>query len=256
MKITTLLFFLSLYQLCGAQVPDLTNWKIDTLPTGDRIYTANHSPDNWIFSKSGEKWEVVKNDFKRENGDSLPFPPDFIAKNLKEIRGNRYVKKTADGFLVGLNKGEFGGGLYFIKPDGLDGYEIARYLNIRTIFEYKSKYFAIEGLAHLGSERGQILEIFKSDTVWKYTSLTHLIEAPALITDYNNEKVIVTSQYLLKFGSEFTVSEILKSPLYWGVLYPSSILINNADIYLAMRKGVLKIKAFDTNPAYEWYTPK
>ena len=256
MKIKALIFFLTLCNLCLAQVPDLTNWIIDTLPTDDRIYPANNSNDNWIFSKSGDKWEIVRNSFKREKGDSFPFSPDFIDRNLKEIKGNRFVKKTSDGYLVGLNKGEFGGGLYFIKPDGLNGYEMAGYLNIHNIFEYNSKYFAIEGLAHLGGQRGQIIEIFKVDTVWKYKSLTSLVEAPALITDYNNEKIIVTSQYILKFSKDFKVSEILKSPFYWGMLYPSSILIDKSDIYLAMRKGVLKIKTFDKQPEYEWYTPK
>jgi len=256
MKIKILIFFLTLYNFSEAQVPDLTNWKLDTIPTGDRIYPANHSQDNWIFFKSGDKWEVVRNSFKREKGDSFPFSAEFIDKNLKEIKGNRFVKKTSDGYLVGLNKGEFGGGLYFIKPDGLDGYEMARYSNIHNIFEYQSKYFAIEGLAHLGGQRGQIIELFKVDTVWKYKSLTSLIEAPALITDFKNEKIIITSQYILKLGKDLKVTEVLKSPMYWGMLYPSSILVDNNSIYLAMRQGVLKIKTFDTHPEYEWYILK
>lgn len=256
MKIKAFIFFLTLTNFCLAQAPDLTNWKIDTLPTGDKIYPANHSQDNWIFSNSGEKWKIVRNDFSREKGDSFPFTPDFIDKNLKEIKGNRFVKQTPDGYFVGLNKGEFGGGLYFIKPDGLDGYEMASYLNIRSIFEYNSRYFAIEGLAHLGGQRGQIIEIYKEDTVWKYKSLINLIEAPDLITDYKNEKIIVTSQYILKFGEDFKVSEVLKSPIYWGMLYPSSILIDKNDLYLSMRQGILKIKTFDSTPDYEWYVPK
>jgi hypothetical protein len=256
MKVKIIFFFLTLANFCFAQVPDLTNWKIDTLPVGNRIYQANHSQENWIFSKLENSWKIVTNNFNREKGDSFPFTPDFIAKNLKEIKGYRYVKKTPDGFLVGLNKGEFGGGLYFIKPDGLDGYEMASHLNIQNIFEYQMRYFAIEGLAHLGGQRGQIIEIFKVDTVWKYKKLTSLIEAPALMTDLNNEKIIITSQYILKFGADLKVTQILMSPIYWGMLYPSSILINKNDIYLAMRQGVLKIKKFDSKPEYEWYIPK
>ena len=100
MKIKALIFFLTLCNHCLAQVPDLTNWIIDTLPTDDRIYPANNSNDNWIFSKSGDKWEIVRNSFKREKGDSFPFSPDFIDRNLKEIKGNRFVKKTSDGYFV------------------------------------------------------------------------------------------------------------------------------------------------------------
>ncbi len=256
-KISTTFFSLLLCYWCQAQqIPDLSNWKQDTLPVGNHIYTANHSSDNWLFKKQNGKWKIIQNDFKGEKGDSLPFTAAFMEENLKEIKGNRFVKKTSDGFLVGLNKGEFGGGLYFIKTDGLDGYQIADYVNIHSIFEYHSRYFSIEGLAHLGGQRGQILELFKDDTLWKYKSLTNLIEAPALIADYRNEKIIITSQYILKFGQHFKVTQILKSPMYWGVLYPSSVLIDKDDIYLAMRQGVLKIKTFDTVPEYEWYVPK
>ena len=239
-----------------AQAPDLTKWKVDTLPVGDRIYPANHSPNDWTFANKGSNWEIVQNDYSKEKGDTFPFSTEFIDKNLKELKANRFVKRTPDGYLVGLNKGEFGGGLYFIKPDGLDGYEMAGYLNIRNIFEYKAKYFAIEGLAHLGGQRGQIIEIFKEDTLWKYKTLSALIEAPALITDYKGEKLIVTSQYILKLGDDLKVTEVLKSPFYWGMLYPSSILVDNNNLYLAMRQGVLKIKSFDSTPEYIWYTPK
>jgi hypothetical protein len=256
-KIYAIIFFLTLYHLSHAQqIPDLTDWRLDSLPIGDRIDAANQSLNNWIFIKKDDKWHIEQNSFKREQGDKFPFTTDFIDKNLKEIIGNRFVKKTSDGFLVGLNKGEFGGGLYFIKTDGLDGYQMANFLNIRSIFEYNSRYFSIEGLAHLGAQRGQIIEIFKEDDLWKYKSLTQLIEAPNLIADFNNEKLIVTSQYILRFGQDFKITEILKSPFYWGMLYPSSILIDRNDIYLAMRQGILKIKAFESLPEYEWYVQK
>jgi hypothetical protein len=256
-KMIATMFLLILCHLSKAQeLPDLTNWKLEAVPIGDSLYTANQSPNNWIFIKKNGKWQIEQNTYKGEKGDLFPFTTSFIDKNLKEIKGNRFVKKIADGFLVGLNKGEFGGGLYFIENDGLAGYEIANFLNIQSIFEYDSKYFSIEGLAHLGGQRGQIIEIFKEDKLWKHKTITRLVEAPALIADYNKEKIIVTSQYILKFGPDIKVTEILKSPLYWGMLYPSSIIVDKNDVYLAMRKGVLKIKAFDTLPEYEWYVPK
>ncbi|RZJ78918.1 MAG: hypothetical protein EOO20_27360 [Chryseobacterium sp.] len=133
---------------------------------------------------------------------------------------------------------------------------MARSLNIRNIFEYQNKYFALEGLAHLGAHSGQIIQIFKTGTVWEYKPFEKLTEAPALIVDYKNEKLIVTSEYILKFGTDLKVTQVLKAPFYWGMRYPSSILVDNNEIYLAMRHGVLKTKTFDTSPAYEWYVPK
>jgi hypothetical protein len=229
-KLLIVIFFLTLnFQSQAQQKPDLTNWKLNTLPVGDLLNTANQSQDDWIFIKKNDKWQIEKNTSKGEKGDVFPFTGDFIDKNLKEIKRYSYVKKVPDGFLVGLNKGEFGGGLYFINSDGLSGYEMGKFLNIRSIFEHNWTIFSIEGLAHLGVNRGQIIQIFKEDNLWKYKTLTQLIEAPTLITDYNDEKIIVTSQYILKFRKDLVVTEILKSPMYWGMLYPSSIIIDHND---------------------------
>lgn len=256
-KIFAIVFFLSIYSLSQAQQkPDLTNWKLETLPLGDILSAANQSQDDWIFIKKNDEWQIEQGNYKRNKGDAFPFTEDFIDKNLKEIKNYRFVKKTPDGYLVGLNNGEFGGGLYFINNDGLAGYQMGEFLRIRSIFEHNWTIFSIEGLAHLGLQKGQIIQIFKEDELWKYKTLTQLIEAPILITDYNDEKIIVTSQYILRFRQDLVVTEILKSPMNWGGLYPSSIIIDNNDLYLAMRKGVLKIKAFDTLPEYEWYVPK
>ena len=256
-KILATMFLLILCNLSQAQqIPDLTNWKLDAFPVGDSLNTANHSPNNWVFIEKDGRWLIEQNTYKQERGDRFPFTMDFIDKNLKELKGKRSVKKTPDGFLVGVNKGEFGGGLYFVENDGLNGYEMGKFLNIRLIFEYNARYFSLEGLSHLSVQRGQIIEIYKEDKFWKYKPLTQLIEAPALIADYNKEKIILTSQHILKFGQDFKVTEILKSPFYWGVLYPSSMIVDNNDVYIAMRKGILKIKAFDTSPEYEWYIPR
>jgi hypothetical protein len=248
------IFVLILNNVAHAQTPDLSQWKMDTLPTGDRIYPANHSRHDWIFVQKSDKWIITESDYKKEIGDSLPLSTEFINKNLNKI-GTRFTKKVYDGYLVGFNKGEFGGGLYFVSNDGQINYELAGYLNIKSIFEYNNKLFAIEGLAHLGGQRGQIIELFK-DSIWKYKSVTQLVEAPEIISDYNGEKIIITSQYILKYTKDFQVREILKSPFYWGMLYPSTILFDKNEVFLAMRHGVLRILHFDTTPEYEWYTRK
>jgi hypothetical protein len=38
--------------------------------------------------------------------------------------------------------------------------------------------------------------------------------------------------------------------------FPFSMLVNNDDLYIAMKGGVLIIKTFDTKPSYEWWVPK
>jgi len=252
-----------LYLGSYCQSIDLTKWKKDVLPISD-VYDsisncwynpANVSKDNWIFKVIENRVEIVKNDFKQGKGDVLPFGQDFISTNLPMIKGNRFVKKVSDGYIVGINRGEFGGGLFFISQNGLENYQIAGYLRIKEIFEFNSRIYAIEGVAHLGSNYGKVIEIYK-DTMWKCKIVSDLIEAPILTAKYKKEQIIVTSQYILKMTKNGQIEQILQSPFFWGALYPSSFFIEKNDIYLAMRQGILKIKYFTKNPIYEWYLPK
>ncbi len=255
MKAFSILIALVLSSLVSdAQVPDLMNWKLDSLPVGERFYTANHSADNWLFKLTGGKWKVVQNKDGQQKGDSIP--PGLITSDVKRKvgleRGQSFVKRVSDGFLVGKDGGEFGGGLFFIGLDG--GLLVVRdRINVRSIIEYNGKLLAIEGLAHLGSYSGQILEIFKEGDRWSCRLLTTLVDAPILIERFGDELLIVTSQHLLKLGRGFKTTEVLKSPIYWGSLYPTSMLIDRTDLYLAMRQGVLKIKDFESQPVYAWY---
>lgn len=240
-----------LCQFSLAQAPNLTNWKIDTLPMGDLIYKANQSKNNWVFVQSGGIWDIIQNPYSKHKGDSLPFSKKFINKKFKHFEGRKFVKKTTDGFLIGFNNGEFSGGLHFMDLKGHGVYEIEKGITINNFFEFQSKIYAIEGMYF-----GKIIEIFKVNGFWKTQSVSNLYDIPKLIADHNNEKLIVGSQYIFKFGKDLKPIEILKSPFYWGILYPSSILIDNEVLYLSMRQGVLKIKKFDTHPTYEWFTPK
>ena len=93
MKIKTFIFFLTLYNFCDAQAPDLTNWKIDTLPTGDRIYPANNSQDNWIFSKSGENWVIVRNNFKQlKNKQKIAIIKNIIFLEYVSLSISKFLK--------------------------------------------------------------------------------------------------------------------------------------------------------------------
>lgn len=233
-----------------AQIPDISGWRQDSIPQGTVLNKANNSMQDWTFQNIDGRWQVVRNEYKREKGDAFLFG----ATSRKELQGNRFVLKVDDGYLVGMNHGEYGGGLYFIDSLGRNFYEIAGRMNIVEIFHYNNKLFAIEGLAHLGGQRGQVLELYKDNT-WQWKSLTRLVEAPLMLFDYSGEKYIVTSQYILRFSRSFKVTEVLKSPFYWGILYPSAALVNEKDLYLAMRRGVLKIETFDSIPKFKWYLP-
>ena len=251
MKMRVLIYCLLICNLCKGQAPDLTNWKLDTLPLGDRIYKANNSDNNWFFEKSGNVWEVKRNANRIERGDSLPVISKRIRKLINSIKGIKFFKKISSGYLMGVNNGEFGGGLYNIDLSSRKLHEIHQSFRIQEIFEFQSKVYASVGVYN-----GQIIEIYEENELWKYKSVCILIGTPRLIVDYNDKKLILTSQHLSILGKDLKVTELLKAPFYWGMLYPSSILIDGDNIYIAMREGVLKISQFIVKPMFEWFTPK
>jgi|GEM_PF-5027372 len=258
MRIITLFIFLSFINTCISQVPDLTNWKLDSLPNyTTREYNTLLPYVNWKFSKSGDKWDIIKNNFSYDLGDSLPSKLKYIETNKIADNGDRlyrFVKKIPGGYLVGL---QTFGGLYFINDDGLGGYKIDDSFNIFQIFEYNGRYLALEGYPQRNyTPKGQILEIFKNNNVWKSKTVIKMEEAPELVADYKNEKIIITCESVLRFGKDLKPKVLLKAPFFWGIGAPYSTLINNNDLYIAMANAVLKIKSFDSKPVYEWYIPK
>ncbi len=259
----TLLIILTLFffHFGRSQEIDLSKWKLDSIPLGKKLNEANHSENDWYFKLSQDTILVQKNKYRLIKGDSLPFPIDSI----RNINGNKFIKSVFNGYLIGYDHGEFGGGLkyvssyndidYYVEIEEKDNewnYSIMG-RNVRKIFEFNNKIYATRGLAHLGSNYGNLIELIFNDGKWKYKYISSLIETPILTFNYGEFIYIITSQNILKIDKDLNITQILKSPFNWGILYPSSAFIKNRDIYIAMRKGILIIRDFETSPKYEWY---
>lgn len=107
------------------------------------------------------------------------------------------VVEVEDGYLVGFYRGEFGGNLFWFSNDGTQHYMISNE-RIRQFKVRGGKLFAIEGLAHLSSSRGGIVELKKENARWKSFCYLTLPSAPFLFElDKKNNFVIVTSSSLI-----------------------------------------------------------
>lgn len=238
---------------CFSQTPNLNNWRIETL-TSEKISEASLSNESWIFEIVKDSVLIKQNEFNTKRGDVLPFEETFLKEKIQKTASSRFVKKVHNGFLIGLNNGEFGGGLYFLSENGKDSYEIAPYIRVRQIFEHNSNIYFSTGLAHLGRNYGSISKLTFTDTKWSIGKSLNLEQSPTLVIFDNNLPYVITSEYILKLDGDIdSFTQVLKAPYYWGVLYPSSAIISNKDIFIAMRKGVLKISDFKTTPKYDWF---
>lgn len=249
------LIFLFFSVLMFGQNYRLEDFKIDSIPTRENLWKANHSNENWVIERIKDSINIYKNNHNYFKGDSLPFSQKHIAKKLKIPHSIRAVKKVNDGYLIGANGGEFGGGIWFLSTNGKSAYEIARYFRVHDIFEFNDKIYVIRGLAHLGSSYGSLFEISK-DKKWHVSKAYQLPDAPSFIIKEKENILIFTSEHLISFNDNERLIKVLKAPFYWGMLYPSSAIIVDNDLYIAMRKGILKISHFKYNPKYKWYVKK
>jgi len=240
----------------------LSDFKIDTLPyekaspgLNNSIEDLMNEMEEWKIENLNDTIRIEKRDYDHFKGDSLPFSHEEVAEKLNSKFSIRAVKKVDDGYIIGLNHGEFGGGLWFLSLDGKSTYEIKPSMRIHQFFKFNEKLYVIEGLAHLGINYGNLLEL-KKDRVWHVSELVRLPDAPEFIIPEKNTILVLTSEHLMRLDENENLVEILKAPFNWGMLYPSSAVIESNDIYIAMRHGILKISEYGSNPHYEWYIKK
>ncbi len=258
---TSLRYLLALLTTYGmlAQAPDLSRWQVAPVPT-DETSMRFQRADAYILTEAND---IVLEAPASETPPfhHLPFSAEFIREKLPQLAGYSDAMEVSGGYLVGINHGEFGGRLLFVSTDGAEVYDVAgtssRFamsLNIRRFFRLGGRLFAIEGLSHLGLDRGQILEITKGDK-WIFKTLISLDSAPVYVSVYGKNRLILTNTavYLLDLGG--TVEKILTAPFYWGLLYPTSLKVVDNALYIPMRGGIVQIRDFETKPIFVWYVP-
>jgi hypothetical protein len=258
----------------------LKNWKSYPVPALDEVennYSEyNHSPNNWIVYFDGDEIRVdgVRN-YRGENPrEKLPF--EIKQSNSRwlnisaPLAGLIDVVEVADGYIVGFNRGEWGGELYWFSKNGKKRYKISGHQIVQFI-ERDNKIYAIEGLAHLVT-RGSIIEIDKKGKKWKAKGFLKLSTAPeAIQLDSKGNFIVVTfgtnwsfdergfvvinaTPGLFSIDREANVDTLVENGIWGDSLYPSSMVIQNDVVYIGMRKGVYK---FDlTTKRDEWLLPE
>lgn len=165
--------------------------------------------------------------------------------------GFRIVKKVGNGYLVGLNKGEFGGSLHWFSSDGDSSYRISRGL-VNYIFENNGKIFIAHGLAHMGSDDGGINEMVFADEKWKIGVGIDLNYNPQVFLPFKKQVLMVTSKTILLFSGLHKIKYIKKDG-FWDILYPQTAVLINDELYVGMRGGIYKINL--TSRKEQWLMP-
>jgi hypothetical protein len=259
----------------------LKNWKSYPVPTTDEVENNmqeyNHSENNWAvyFDEDEIRVDDIRN-YKIDTRTKLPFIIRQSNSNMINISaplaGLIDAIEVEDGYLVGFNRGEWGGELYWFSKNGKERYEISGHQIVQFI-ERDNKIYAIEGLAHLRLSGGSIIEIKKQKRQWVAKEFLKLSTAPrAIQLDSKGNFIVVTfgtnRSFDKKSGSvninaipglfsidrNSNIDTLVKGAMWGDYLYPSSMVIQNDVVYIGMRRGVYKFDLAAKKD--EWLLPE
>jgi hypothetical protein len=239
------------------------------LERSPQLSSANCSPFEWrVFTTSDDanpSAELVKVDRFYEQSRRelpLPFPPPLPpSSRFREgpTEGRRYVKEVEDGYIIGFNKGEWGGSLWWCTKQGV--YHHITRANVVGILHTNVGLLVLEGLAHLTSSSGQLLKIERDiEGRWVCKEFLKLYKAPRAATFLEDDSLlIVTSNglvrvYLDERENSANLDKLL-SDQFWRCLYPNSVVATRSgDIFIGMRHGVVRV-AFNDDCRVDWLLP-
>lgn len=259
----------------------LRNWT--SYPVTEDVLRHNNSTNNWVIYSE-------KNEIRVINDISYTYKKDFSNKRLPfkfEERGLIDVLPVKDGYLVGFDRGEWGGSLYWYSKNGKKSIEIAGSVFSASPVQFikrDNQIYAITGSSHLSLSFGNIIKIEKKQNQWTIEEYKRLPDDPCAIQlDSKNNMLVFTSSGLYSIDKDAhldTLAIKLRRPIIpsigiempndtlrltykpieihpnwiWGAFYPTSMVIQNDVVYVGMRGGVYK---FDlTTKKEEWLLPE
>jgi hypothetical protein len=228
---------------------DVTKWiEVTPPPKPSDAYMnfvnhVNYSQDHWSVSQvDGKVHAVLYTDLYNEPlGDWPKFSTGAPVAGDNDLHKPAQLYSTGDGWLAAYNRGEFGSVLWWYSLDGKTKYQVSE-SRVNQFIQYKDRIFAVEGLAHLGSAEGSLVELVKHSGKWKVTQFVELPGSGEAVTVLPDGRLcIVTPDMLLAVSLEKHM-EILVPKGRWSMLHPNSITADaeGRNVYIGMRQFVVR----------------
>ena len=191
------------------------------IPAGDKWVAANRNLVDYVIANDAGKLTI---------------------REVEHFNRPRETKVTFNGkVLIGVNKGEWGGGLSVVNADGTSQLLIGT--NVVQLIQEKDELFVFTGLAHGFSAHGALYKITRDKQGVSAEKLTLLPGAPETVATARNDRgyfafLIVTDDGLLTFNPQYSEMKVLAIDQFWHGLYPNSAQLLNDQLIVGMRSGV------------------
>jgi len=231
---------------------------------------ATFSYCTWTVSQGKGAVSATSNrSFKRESVE-LPFQPSFVprwavascqrdedaAAAEPPQQAVRAFVATSNGFLVGYNSGEWGGGLYSYAKSG----ELLQELlaeNVIRIVKVRDGYLVVTGIAHMFTDRGEAFFLKRDGGGgWRVDYRLDLTGAPTAFLDESESSMLVaTHDRILRVTNGRRV-EVLYGNRHGFWAANSLVKDRDGTLYLGARYIVVRLRPRAVGYAETWLAPE
>jgi len=198
----------------------------------------------------------------------LPVEPPSRSKPppwAKE-RGERYVVAVDDGWIVALNAGEFGAGIWWVARDGAR-YTQLSHENAVELIKTAAGVWAPTGLDHLVAGHGNVLLVARTRAKpWRVVrSIPIGASAYAGATTPDGSLIVVTRTGLVKVAPNRKATRLHTGrwdgffelgPHASSAFYPGSVIVRRSgEVFIGMRAVVVRLAPQRGGYREDWLVP-
>lgn len=190
----------------------------------------------------------------REHVDPLP----FSIPAGRDRQGNRYVARVPDGWIVGFDDGEFGGGLWWFSPTGAERRRIRPSApgaeNVVGLPAIGGQRLVLMGLDHLTERSGRMFRLARDASGWRLEHVARLDAAPGVWLVAGKRLLFLTESGLWSAESTGSPNHLYEMDLGRS---SASAMAGHADgsVYIGLRHYVLRLQPSNGRWRETWYTP-
>ena len=190
-----------------------------------------------------------------DSGPPFELKEDFTTKGMK---GDILYSEVDDGWIVAFDGGEWGSGLWWFSPDGVDKRMISED-SIGGFFRAGVGLIALAKNLMIPSS-GYLVRIFKEDSKhWRSERYVDLggDYADAAFKESANSLLVLASTRLLRVDLEKRVIAEITHDDHWRPMQARTMVVErDGTVVIGMIGCVVKVHRTPKGSTVEWLTPK
>ena len=170
------------YQDMGVDGPECAEFSVKPIaePKTRKIYAQESPADlkKLAYTSTILSYGPAEEPPADSKNDVIEVTPDNMIEHRQLVQQVPNVAlRAGNGWLVGSNRGEWGGELMFVGDNGVKQLVLDR--NVEDIYQLGDKYVATVGLAHITMNNGALIELDRGDSgQWRSKAWRILPGAP------------------------------------------------------------------------------